>query len=83
MKVVILLKVKRIKLFDDSQLIVKQFSNIYNMKDTKLQPYKEMVTTLLIYINEYKFDTIPRDSNKYDDAMASTTSLAPINIEDE
>jgi len=48
LKVAILLKVKRIKIFGDSELIMKQVSNIYNIKDAKLQPYKEMVTSLLI-----------------------------------
>lgn len=83
MKVVILLKVKKIKIFGDSQLIVKKLSNIYNIKDPKLQPYKEMVENILIYFNEYEIDNIPRDSNKYVDAMASVIFLAPINIDEK
>lgn len=83
MKATILMKVKMIKIFGDSQQIIKQVFNIYNNKDPKLQPYKKMVENLLIYFNEYEIDNIPRDSNTYVDIMASATSLAPINIEYE
>ena len=69
MKVAILMNMKKIKIFDDSELIIKKVSNIYNTKDPKLQPYKEMVESLLIYFNV--------------DAMASAASLDPISIEYE
>lgn len=48
-----------------------------------MQPYKEMMTSTLIYFDEYEIDNIPRDRNMYDDAMASSASLSPINKEDE
>ena len=83
LKVAILMKVKSIKIFSDSQLIVKQVSNTYKTKDPKLQPYKEMMKSLLIYFNEYEIDNIQRDNNKYVDIMVNIASLTPINIEDE
>jgi len=83
LKDAILLKVKKIKIFGDSQLIIKQVSNIYNAKDQKIQPYKEMVKNLLMYFSEYYIENIQRDNNRYVDAMASAASLAPINIEHE
>ena len=83
LKTTILMKVKRIKIFDDYKLIMKEVANIYNTKDGKLQPYKEMVTSLPIYFNEYKIESIPRDNIMCVDVMASATSLAPINIENE
>jgi len=83
MKAVILLKLKRIKIFGDSQLIMNQVSNIYNKKYPKLQPYKEKVENLFIYFNEYEIDNIPRDRNRYTNLMANVTSLTPIPTEDE
>jgi len=79
----ILLKVKRIKIFGDSQLIMKQVTSIYNTNDAKLQPYKEMVTILLMYFVEYEIESIPRDSNRYIDDMDIIVSLSPMNIEDK
>lgn len=77
------LKVKMIKIFGDSQLIMKQVLNIYNIKYPKLQPYKEILENLLIYFNEYKIGNIPRDNNKYFDVISSASSLAPINMKYE
>lgn len=83
MKATILLKVKKIKIFSDSQLIIKQVSHIYNTKDPKLQPHKEMVKGILMYFSYYQIDNIPWDNNRYVDVMTSVSSLSPINIEDE
>jgi len=48
LKVAILLKVIGFKIFGDCTLIVKQVSNIYNIKYTNLKQYKEMVENILI-----------------------------------
>jgi len=53
------------------------------MKNAKLQPYKEIVKSLLLYFDEYKIDSIPRDNNRYADVMTSVISLTSINIKDE
>jgi len=42
-----------------------------------------MMTNILTYFNEYDIEIISRCNNRYVDAMASATSLAPINIQDE
>lgn len=36
-----------------------------------------------MYFSGYEIESIPQDKNRYVDAMASVTSLAPINIEYE
>ena len=38
---------------------------------------------LLEQLNNYTIDIIPRTNNRYTYAMASTTSLVPIDLEDE
>lgn len=82
-KETILLKMHRKKIFSDSQLVLKQISDIYNTKDVKLQPYKEMVTNLFMYFDEYEIESIPRDNNRYVYTMTSVSSLDHINIEYE
>lgn len=42
-----------------------------------------MVISLLIYFSEYEIKSIPRDNNRYVDAIASVSSLTHINIQDE
>lgn len=42
-----------------------------------------MVEVILMYFSYYLIDNIPRDNNRYTNAMVSVSSLTPINIEDE
>lgn len=53
------------------------------MKDDKLKPYIVVVIELLERLDNYTIKSIPRTNNRYADAMASATSLVPIELEDE
>jgi len=63
--------------------MVNQVNDTYNTKDEKLKPYKIVVAELLDEFTRYSIHNIPRTNNKYVDVMASTNSLASIEIEDE
>jgi len=60
---------------------VNQVNEIYNTKDEKLIPYKEIILKILIYFEKYQLKNIPRNNNRLVDAMASAASLIPIEVE--
>jgi len=60
---------------------VNQVNEIYNSKDEKLIPYKDIILRLLAYFEEHQVENIPRNNNKLVDAMASAASLIPIKVE--
>jgi len=60
---------------------VNQVNEIYNTKDEKLIPYKELVAKLLACFEEYELKNIPRNNNRLADAMESVASLISIEVE--
>ena len=75
--------ISRIHIYGDSQLIVKQVNEVYKTKDEKLIPYRNYVIKLLTYFKEYQFESVPRNSNRLADAMASAASLIPLKVENK
>jgi len=73
--------ITRIHIYGDSQLIIKQVNEVYKTKDEKLIPYRDFVIRLLSCFEEYQLESIPRNNNKLVDAMASATSLIPLEVE--
>ena len=55
----------------------------YDTEDEKLKPYRVVAIKLVDRIDRYTIKTILRTNNQYVDAMASTTSLVLIKLEDE
>jgi len=54
---------------------------VYHTKNENLVPYKELVAKLLSHFKEFQLENIPRNGNRLVDAMASATSLTPIEVE--
>lgn len=63
--------------------MMNQVKEVYNTKYEKVILYKEMVSRLLQHFNEYEIENVPRKRYRHGNAMASATSIAPIEIEDE
>lgn len=83
LKSTLLLKIKNIEIYYDSQLMINQVNEIYITKDEKLQPYKLVIVVLLDEFDSYSIQIIPQTNNRHAYAMASVSSLVPIAIEDE
>lgn len=83
LKAIIALHINDIEIYGDSQLVINQVLEFFDTKNEKLKPYRVMVIELLDQFNRYTIQNSPRTNNKYVDAMASATSLAPIEVEDE
>lgn len=82
-KVVVALKIKDIEIYGHSQLVVNQVKELFDTKDEKLNPYMIVVVELLDQFDMYTIHNIPRTNNRYADAIAIATSLAPIEVEYE
>lgn len=70
LKAVEALKPKAIKIFLDSELIVKQINGEYKVRNEGLRPIYEDVKKLLRKFN-YTIEHIPREQNKKADELAN------------
>ena len=68
-------KVTKLHIYGNSQLVVNQVNNEYQMKDDKLIPYKKLIDALRNYFTFVTFQQIPRAENKVVDAMATLVSI--------
>ena len=60
---------------------MKQVNEVYKTKDEKLIPYRDFVIRIISCFEEYQLESIPRNSNRLVDAMASVASLIPLEVE--
>ncbi|GLJ24297.1 hypothetical protein SUGI_0463540 [Cryptomeria japonica] len=68
-------KIQELRVFGDSQLVIRQETNDYQTKDEKLMPYKRMVDDLKQHFTKIDFEQIPIEHNRAVDAMATIASL--------
>jgi len=64
------LGIKRIKVFLDSELVVKQLKGIYKVKNKNLMPLWQQANDLLKNFESCQVSHIPRDHNAEADALA-------------
>ncbi|KAM1863101.1 hypothetical protein ACFX14_003489 [Malus domestica] len=67
------LGVKRIDIFSDSQLVVNQVTNNFDVKDSFMAAYLAQTQLLLKHFH-YQITQIPRAANSYADALARLSS---------
>lgn len=64
------LGLKRIKVFLDSELVVRQLNGIYKVKNKKLMPLWQKAMDLLKHFHDHKISHVPRDRNAEADSLA-------------
>lgn len=64
-----------IRIFGDSQLVIKKINGDYQAKHDKLSKYKDLTMSLLEKFNSFTIDNISRKDNWHADAIASVNSL--------
>lgn len=64
------LGITRIKVFLDSELVVKQLNGIYKVKNEKLRPLWQKAVDLLEHFSYHKVSHVPREENKEADSLA-------------
>ena len=62
---------KKVKLFADSELMVKQINGLYKVKNEGLKPLHTKVKGLIARIGSVEVQYIPRERNKEADALAN------------
>ncbi|XP_057770831.1 uncharacterized protein LOC130990626 [Salvia miltiorrhiza] len=68
------MRVKRISVFNDSQLVVNQIQGAYRVKDAKMIAYLGKIKELQCSFEEFTIIQVPRGDNSHADALANLGS---------
>ena len=74
------LQAKRVHIYGDSELVIKQVIGTYQAKHPIMRAYRNMVLDLLESFKEFRLSVIRRSQNHIADALAVTTSVFKIPI---
>ncbi|KAK8533070.1 hypothetical protein V6N12_076351 [Hibiscus sabdariffa] len=74
-------KVKLLKLYGDSMLVIYQLRGEWGTRDLKLIDYKNLVMELVKWFDDITFHYLPREENQMADALATLSSLIQVNDE--
>ena len=74
------LKAGNLQIFSDSQLVVKQITEEYQVQGEKMAVYLRSAHTLLKSFNGYSIVQVPRADNTYVDALAHLMSTKEANL---
>ena len=69
------LQAKKIDIYGDSELVIKQFQGSYQAKHLRLRSYRNLVLDLLEGFKEHHFIVIPRKENVVVDTLAISSSV--------
>jgi ribonuclease HI len=72
-------KVKILKVFGDSALVILQLRGEWETRDEKLIPYHQYIVGLLENFEEVIFEHIPRENNHLVDALSTLASMFELN----
>ncbi|XP_070047008.1 uncharacterized protein [Nicotiana tomentosiformis] len=61
---------KRLKLRCDSQLVINQVTETFQIKEQRLQKYQTEICRLLLSFDEWQLDQIPQNQNVEVDGLA-------------
>ncbi|XP_022156749.1 uncharacterized protein LOC111023589 [Momordica charantia] len=77
------MKVKKLKVFGDSMLVIHQLGGEWETRDTKLLPYKQLITELSQEFKEISFDYFPRENNQVTDALAILAVMSNLELNED
>jgi ribonuclease HI len=60
-----------VKVFADSELVVKQASGLYKVKHVNIKPLFAELKTLMLQIGHVKFEHVRREKNTHADALSN------------
>ncbi|XP_050897564.1 uncharacterized protein LOC127104424 [Lathyrus oleraceus] len=69
------LKIKILKVYGDSVLVISRIKGDWETRDNKLIPYKKHIMKLIPYFDEITFHHIPMEENWLDNALATLASM--------
>ena len=68
-------KVKLLKVYGDSALVIYRLREEWETKDHKLVPYQAYIRKLIEFFDDISFHHIPREENQMADAVATLVSM--------
>jgi len=74
-RVAIDFRVKLLKVYGDSTLVIHQLKGEWETRDHKLMPYQAYVRKLMEFFDDISFHHIPREENQITDALATLVSM--------
>ena len=72
------LGIKRIEIFDDSNLVIRQIQGDWKTRDVKLRPYHAYLELLVGRFDDLSYTHLPRAQNQFADALATLASMIDI-----
>ncbi|XP_052485146.1 uncharacterized protein LOC105767261 [Gossypium raimondii] len=72
-------KIKVLKMYGDSALVIYQLKGEWETRDPKLISYRKMVLELMDEFDDTTFCYLPRDENQMADALATLASMIQVN----
>ena len=69
------LRIKYLKVYGDSALVISQINGNWETRHPNLIPYRDHVMNLVPYFEEITFEHIPREENNLADALATLSSM--------
>jgi len=78
LKILRKLNAKRISIYGDSELVIKQFRGEYQAKHPRMRAYRNAVLDILKLFSEYTLTCVPRIQNTIDDTLAKAASSLKI-----
>ncbi|XP_050895439.1 uncharacterized protein LOC127102065 [Lathyrus oleraceus] len=82
-KATIDLRIKILKVYGDSALVISKVKGYWEARDHKLIPYKEHVLKLITYFDEITLNNIPGEENQLDNALETLSSMFKVKWENE
>ncbi|XP_043714494.1 uncharacterized protein Mb2253c-like [Telopea speciosissima] len=76
-------RVEKIKVFGDSSVVICQTQGKWKTKDKKLKPYQVYLEKVAKCFKEISFEYLPRDSNRFVDALATLASMVECDSRDK
>ena len=76
-------RVKLLKVYGDSTLVIHQLKCEWETKDRKLIPYQAYIKELMELFDDISFHHIPREENQMADALATLLSMFKIGLHED
>ena len=72
------MRIQRIKILNDSQLVVNQINGNYQARDLKMTAYLKKALELKEQFEELNIEQIQREENSHADALANLSSVVQV-----
>ena len=76
-------KIKSLKVYGNSALVICQLNGEWETRDSKLVPYQEFIKKLIEQFEDITFKHLPREENYLADALATLATMFKVNTNTE